>query len=90
MFWEEADLSHVADIDMSVDALDSTGTVCAYDIAGQSDYSIENVVHLTRNDIPPCALPNGYLRINYVGYAVPSGQTRAIYVSSLVDSEPTY
>ena len=90
MFWEEPDLSHAADVDVWVNALDSSGAVCSGDIAGQFDYSIVNTIHLNRSDIPACALSGGSLQLNIHGYAVPSGATRVVRYSDLWDSEPTY
>jgi hypothetical protein len=90
MFWQETDLTKVADIDMYVDALDSSGNVCASHFANQVDYSIINALHIKRADIPSCALPNGSLQVTYYGYAVPPGQSRQVWTSWLWDNEPGY
>jgi hypothetical protein len=88
MFWSEADLTKVGDIDVKVDALDQYGNICQSQIAQQSDFSIVNAIHLTAADIPACALPSGSLKLTIIGFAVPS--TRVIYASDLWDSETTY
>ena len=90
MFWQETDLTKVADIDMYVDALNSSGTVCASHFANQTDYSIINALHIKRSDIPACALPNGSLQVTYYGYAVPPSQTRQVWTSYLWDNESGY
>ncbi len=90
MFWEETDLTHVADIDIWVDALNSAGAVCQSYVASQLDYSIVNAIHLKATDIPACALSGGSLRLSVHGYAIPSGQNRVARYSDLWDNEPTY
>jgi hypothetical protein len=90
MFWEETDLTHVADIDVRIDALNSAGAVCAGSVAAQNDYSIVNAIHLIRSDIPACALSGGSLQLTITGFAVPSGQTRFVYFSDLWDNEVGY
>ena len=90
MFWQETDLTHVADIDVSVTALDSSGNNCgSVNGAYQNDYSIINAIHAKRSDIPAYALPNGSLQVSYLGYNVPSGQTRTVWTSYLWDNEST-
>lgn len=79
-------------IDVRVEALDSTGTTCASWVAYQDDYSLINATHLKQSDISTyasCAFPNGSLQFHVMGYAVP-GQSRQIYLSALWDNEPTY
>jgi hypothetical protein len=89
-FWEETDLSHVADIDVYVDALDASGAVCSGNFAMQDDWSIINAIHIKRSDIPSCALPNGKLLIRYLAFAIPPGETRTVYDSDLWDHETGY
>jgi hypothetical protein len=89
MFWQEVDQAHAADIDVQVDAINSSGVSCGT-IALQTDYSNTNVLHIKRSDIPSCALSGGSLKVTVFAYAVPSGQTRLVHLSDLWDSESTY
>jgi hypothetical protein len=89
-FWEESNLTKVADIDVYIDALNASGQVCQSSFAVQDDESIINAVHVKRSDIPACALPNGQLQVRFNVYGMPAGQTRKILGSDLWDNEPTY
>lgn len=90
LFWEETDLTHVADIDMAVDALNPSQVVCDSGFVFQNDESIINSVHATAANIPSCALPNGFLQFRFYSYAIPTGQTRTVYYSILQDTDTGY
>jgi hypothetical protein len=87
VYWDEPDLTQAADIDVYVDAVYSAGGVCAWGFASQTDYSINNAIHLEASDIPSCA---GSLQVRYVVYAMAAGTTRRVYNSELYDNETSY
>jgi hypothetical protein len=87
IYWVETDLSHAADIDMHVNALDANGNVCASNFAYQSDYSLQNVINIKRSEIPACAVT---LQPYFATYAMPAGQTRTVYAVDLWDNETSY
>jgi hypothetical protein len=89
-FWQETDLTKVADIDLYIDAVDSSGNVCDSGFASQDDESIINAVHVLRSDIPTCAQPYGWLQVRINAYGMPANQTRTLYVSDAFDSESGY
>jgi hypothetical protein len=89
-FWQEKDLTKVADIDLYIDAVNSSGTVCSSAFAYQDDESIINAVHVLHADIPTCALPYGWLQVRINVYGMPANQTRTLYISDSFDSDSGY
>ena len=87
-YWEETDESHVQDIDIYLDAVESDGaTVCSSGFAYQDDLSINNAIHIQAADIPSCAV---YIQIRFVAAAMPSGTSRVVYSSDLWDEETSW
>jgi hypothetical protein len=84
-YWQEPDESQVADIDVYLDGMESDGvTVCSSGFVTQNDESINNAIHITSANVPSCA---SYIRIRIVAYGIPSGQSRVVYESDLVDND---
>ena len=77
-------------LDVYVDALNSSGSVCESSFAYQNDYSTVLAIHIKHSDIPSCALPSGSLQIRYVVCALPTGTTKVVYNSELWDNESGY